>query len=126
FDIQAFNVQERLGLNSWYGNESDTSGTLTAFSSYRCRFGLSWKDIPTILSSLLIISYNDSRGCLLALSILPFYLMYKSYGFVFLSSFIAFLLVTVSVLFIITGSTDFIAEEIFEFISSMRKGLLII
>src|SRR5690606_18470508 len=126
FDIQVFNVQERLALNSWYGNENDTSVTLTAFILYRCRFGLSWKDIPTILSSLLIISYNDSRGCLLTLSILPFYLAYKAYGVVFLSAFIAFLFISISTLFIITGYTDYIAGEIFEFLVSLRQGLLII
>ena len=126
YGIQVINVQERSALNSWYGNENDASLTLTAFIFYRCRFGLSWKTVPAILSAIIIIWYNGSRTCLLMLSIIPFYLVYKNYGWIYLSALIALLIVSVTTLLGITGSLNDSLKDVSKFLMALYQGLIII
>src|SRR5690606_33220633 len=79
-----------------------------------------------ILSAIIIIWYNGSRTCLLMLSIIPFYLVYKNYGWRYLSAFITLLIFSVTTLLGITGSLNDSLKDVSEFLMALYQGLIII
>ena len=126
FDVNVINIQDRPALNSWYGNENDASLALTAFILYTCRFNLFRKNFLIILSSIVIIWYNDSRTCLLTLTIVPFYLIYRKYGWKYSS----LLTINLTIVFIIAFGIFGLLDEAFEgvrtFFLAVQHGIMIV